>query len=224
MKQTRYAALILAAFFIPTTLSAHYIWLEQKGKTAQVYFGEIQEGEREKSPGKLDKMEGVKLFRVTAKGETKEIPLQKKSQYFAGNVAKNSLTIAVNDSVEVQDLTKYGIGVVKPMYYARHGVQNSATAFSPTLTLDIMPVAKEKNTFQLFFNKEPLAKVKVNVYAPNTWSKELRSDSEGKFRIETPWKGQYVLEVVYADKITGEFQGKAYTAVRHRVTYTFVKK
>ena len=46
----------------------------------------------------------------------------------------------------------------------------------------------------------------------------------GKVKLETPWQGQYVLEVIHTDKTPGQFAGKAYESVRHRATYTFVKQ
>lgn len=132
MKSVLFFAILLG----PSFLSAHYIWVEYDEKhEARVYYGEIQDGEREKSPDKLDKIKGLRIF----------------------------------------------IGT-------------------------------------------PLAAEKLMIYAPNTWMQEFKTDKNGKVRLATPWSGQYVLEVIHTDKVTGNFEGKAYESVRHRATYTFVKK
>jgi hypothetical protein len=89
--------------------------------------------------------------------------------------------------------------------------------------LDIVPVAGSANTFQVYFNNQPLKGEKLMVSAPNTWAKEYKTDAEGKVKLETPWAGQYVLEVIHTDKTPGKFEGRAYESMRHRATYTFVK-
>jgi len=126
--------------------------------------------------------------------------------------------------VPVADMKKYNWGMVKPMYYARHGAQSANAEVRPAQTLDIVPVAGGQNVFQVFFNGKPLKGEKLMVYAPNTWAKEYKTDAEGKVKLETPWAGQYVLEVIHTDKTPGKFEGKDYESVRHRATYTFKKE
>jgi hypothetical protein len=66
-----------------------------------------------------------------------------------------------------------------------------------------------------------LPNAKVNIHAPNTWSKELKTDESGVIRFKTPWPGQYVAEVIHLEKSPGEFGSAPYEAIRHRATFTW---
>ena len=54
--------------------------------------------------------------------------------------------------------------------------------------------------------------------------KEYKTDKAGKVKADVPWAGQYVIEVIHTDKTPGKFDGKDYESLRHRATYTFIKK
>ena len=54
---TRLVLFVLAGLFAALPASAHYIWIEQdSAHQARLFFGEYQDGEREKSPGRLDEI------------------------------------------------------------------------------------------------------------------------------------------------------------------------
>ena len=216
--------ILLAALLLPGFLSAHYIWIEREGVNARVYYGEIQDGEREKSPGKLDKIQGLRVLAVDVNGKSREVKNTKETEFFQAEPGKSEYVLAASLDVPVTDMKKYNWGMVKPMYYARHGARTAALAAKAVHALDILPVAGNANVFQVFFNGLPLKGEKLMIYAPNTWAKEYKSDEAGKVKLETPWQGQYVLEVIHTDKTPGQFAGKAYESVRHRATYTFVKQ
>lgn len=221
---TRLTTLLAAALLLPGFLSAHYIWIERKGAAARVYYGEIQDGEREKSPGKLDKIRGLRMFAADKSGQSQEVKNAKTAEYFTAGCGKAEFVLAHSLEVPVTDMKKYNWGMVKPMYYARHGARTAASPAKAVHALDILPVAGSENAFQVFFNGAPLNGEKLMVYAPNTWAKEYKTDAEGKVKLETPWAGQYVLEVIHTEKTPGQFEGKDYASVRHRATYTFIKE
>lgn len=214
---------MLVTTLLPSLISAHYIWIERDRTIARVYYGEIQDGEREKSPGKLDKIKGLRIFTADHKGQSKEVNTTKAAEYFTADTGKTEFVLAHSLAVPVTDMKKYGWGMVKPMYYARNGAGMLVAAAKAVHALDILPVAGSENVFQVFFNGAPLKGEKLMIYAPNTWAKEYKTDAEGKVKLETPWAGQYVLEVIHTEKTPGMFEGKAYESVRHRATYTFVK-
>jgi len=56
--------------------------------------------------------------------------------------------------------------------------------------------------------------------ALNAWTREATSDADGLVHFEFPWRGQYILHVVYLEKTPGTFAGTSYEAVRHRATAT----
>lgn len=215
--------LLAATLLLPNILSAHYIWIERDGRAARVYYGEIQDGEREKSPGKLDKIKGLRIFAADKSGQSKDVKNTKTTEFFAAEIGKAEFVLAASLAVPVTDMKKYNWGMVKPMYYARHGARLTQAAVKVVHALDIVPVAGNANVFQVYFHGAALKGEKLMIYAPNTWAKEYKTDPAGQVKLDTPWAGQYVLEVIHTDKTPGTFEGKDYESVRHRATYTFVK-
>ncbi|HEX8281327.1 MAG TPA: DUF4198 domain-containing protein, partial [Chthoniobacterales bacterium] len=155
-------------------------------------------------------------------GSSDSLALDKQSDHFAAKTAQRGWLLAQDLTSEVKDWSSSDIGIVKPMFYARAAVQDDVTAAQPALALDIIPDAKNPRLLRVFFKNQPLAKAKVMVHAANEWSKELEADANGAVTIATPWPGRYVIEVIHKERERGEFAGKAYEAIRHRVTFSHV--
>jgi hypothetical protein len=218
------ASFVLSGLTFALPAAAHYIWVEQdEMHHARLYFGEYQEQEREVSGGRLDEIKGPRAWLLDVSGKRQEIKVARKDNYFDLGVIPNrgSSVLAEELAYEVKDWTKPGIGIVKPMFYARFSPLLGRSAAKPELALDILPENGSPNAFTVYFQNAPLVKAKVMVYAPNFWMQEHPTDESGKVNITTPWPGQYVLEVIYLEKHPGEFQGKKFEAFRHRATLTF---
>jgi hypothetical protein len=198
---------------------AHYLWIERSAGGATMYFGEYEEMARERSPGRLDEMPGP-VARSIIGDMASPVPLVKQPHGFAfkGPAPRGSALVVEESGVGVKDWTRQGYGIVKPYFYARH--QALDTVATPQLTLDIVPGA-EPGTFKVFFRGQPLAKADVKIVAPNTWSQDGRTDENGSVRLPTPWKGQYVAQVIHLEQGAGEHEGKTYQAKRHRATLSF---
>ena len=108
------------------------------------------------------------------------------------------------------------------MFYARYSAWplKTATLAAPEMKLDIQPVVGLKNGFIVMFNGMPLTQNKVTLYAPNDWEKEYKTDDKGGVVMPLPWRGQYVVEVIFKVPSAGEFGGQKYEAIRHRATLT----
>lgn len=179
---------------------------------------------REISGGRLDEM---------AKRETFVIPVTGNKQLVEATTTKDHFEVSASSRVRgfltqkldygVKDWSKSGIGIVKPMFYARAWVPGTDLP-KPELKLDITPADKGGKSVRISFNGQPLAEAKVNVHAPNLWSRELEADKDGLLAIPTPWPGSYVIEVIYLEKAPGTYNGVAYESVRHRATLTVVAK
>jgi hypothetical protein len=107
--------------------------------------------------------------------------------------------------------------VVRTIFLARDGRGDN----KQLLEVDIVPESANSNTFTLMYKNKPLPKTKINVIAPNTWSKSFLSNEAGKVTIQTPWKGDYVLQLNYEDKTKGEADGKAYEQTNYVMTLHF---
>jgi hypothetical protein len=216
---------VLCLLSLPAVAQAHYLWIESETpRDARIYFGEYNEGRREKAGGRLDERDALQAWLERSKPGRAPLQLTKRADHFSARLEQGSgWLLARDESGEVKDYRKYDIGIVKPMFYARAAVANHAQAPTrPSLELDILPVAGQPGVLQVYFDGQPLAMAKVLVYAPNLWMQELKSDEHGRVAPKTPWPGRYVLDVVHKEAKPGEFKGQHYEAIRHRMTYSFV--
>lgn len=233
---------ILTAFmlftFVHFTL-AHYIWIETDSnprvggeQLIKIYYGEYNEGVREKRGGKLEELEGITAWIIDPNGKKIQLTVIKDALYFKTSFIPKQegkyVVVAVNEIREVLDWRKYDIGIIRPVYYTSREIQvgNSGEVVSGKSHMaDFMitkqPNAGDEKSFTLFFKGQPLANAKVLFHAPNEWSKELKTDANGVVSITPPWNGMYVVECIYPEKVPGNFKGKQYETIRHRVTYTF---
>ena len=212
---------IFALAFLPLLAQAHYLWIETGNEdSARVYFGEFNEGVREKAGGRLDERDTLEGRMVRAEGASEPLSFTKEPDHFAAKIGGAGWLLVEDLASEVKDWTSSDIGIVKPMFYARAAFGKPAPAAQPGLMLDIIPDPKNPRQVRVFFNKEPLVKAKLMVHAPNQWSQELETNSAGEATIATPWPGRYVLEVIHKERTPGEFKGKPYEAIRHRVTFS----
>lgn len=216
--KVEFFALMLALATVSGPAQAHYLWLEPDDNGARLYFGEADVLLKEKSPGRLDDIKGPRAFAPDAGGKLKPVALDRKADHFAlRGSEKNATTVISEESIEVKDLGKSGLGFAKSNYYARTG--KAAGETGEPLTLDVK--ASGADGFTVLYRGQPLPNAKLEVIAPNTWMQEHRTDKQGKVRINTPWRGQYVIHVLHVDKTPGEFAGKHYDNLRNHFTYTF---
>ena len=218
--------LLAGALLLASQTRAHYLWIEsERPNEARVYFGEYNEGAREKAGGRLDERETLTGWVQPGTPSKSALSFSKKADHFFAKPGRSSGWLLVQDvESEVKDWTKSDIGVVKPMFYARAAIANhpgKAPKPEPVLPLDILP-GEDPHEFQVFFNGKPLPNAKVLVAAPNQWVQELRADADGHLKIKTPWPGRYVLDVIHKERVPGSFRGVPYEATRHRVTFTHV--
>lgn len=201
--------------------SAHYLWIEAQENEHRLYYGEVQEGLREKSPGKLDAFAKLVAREFNAGGADGAVQVAPAAEYFILRApAGTPQVVATDENQPVRDLGKYGLGMAKSNYYAKF-LATPLQAQAAGTALDMVPVAGKPRQFQVLFRGQPLAGAKVEVVAPNTWVQEHQSGNDGRVRINTPWKGRYTLHVLHVDKQAGEFGGARYDNLRNHMTLTF---
>jgi len=209
---------IAAAFILlANAASAHHLWLEVDGKTAQLYYGEFGGNLREVSPGLLDKLE-PQAKAVSSAGE-RAMPAKRTSKAFelVGDLKPGESVIAEDPRYPIFVRSRDGT-TTRSMYWPAARYVADGSAVKPTLTLDVVPAGGEK--FQIFFKGKPLAKAKVEVVAAFGWSKEERTDDEGMISISLPWRGSYALEVQHADRNPGKRGDEAYDTATYVTTLT----
>jgi hypothetical protein len=216
------SVVLLGLLALPGLARAHYVWIEAEArKGARFYFGEYNEGLREKAGGRLEERAALQAWLQPSGSARQPLQLGKKLDHFAATTTESKGWLTAADlGSEVKDFRE--LGVVKPMFYARAALGNAAPPDAPTLELDLLPVAGKASSYRVYFAGNPLPGAKVFIYAPNLWMRELVSNERGELEVVTPWPGRYVLDVVHKDPRPGTYRGQAYPAVRHRMTFSFV--
>lgn len=209
----------LAGLLLATgTARAHYLWLEADEAGAYVCYGEAEADLREKSPGNLDGMNAPRVFAVQGNGIT-ALSVNRTAEHFALTGGSPAATLlASEESAGIRDLSKYGLGMAKSNYYARHGLPHGYEA-EASLTLDV--AGRNPNQLTVLYRGRPVKDAKVEVIAPNTWVQEHKADALGNVTINTPWRGRYVVHVLHVDPTPGVFEDKRYDTLRNHFTYSF---
>jgi len=209
--------LLLLGMAASLPAKAHYLWIEPANGDAHLCFGEYENALREKSGGRLDTIAMPEV--QTNDDKRTAVAVQRKADYLALAAKSGQPLIAQEITMKVKDLRKNNIGIVKPMYYTRFATADVEGASA--LALDIQPLGKGRVRVSL--NGKPLAKAKLNVFAPNQWLREYETDAQGETTVETPWAGLYVLEVVHVEAEKGIYQGDAYEGIRHVGTLSLIR-
>jgi hypothetical protein len=205
--------LTTSLLFAAGSALAHAVWMERDAKGVNLYYGEYDEAKRESSPGRLDDI-GVPHVFVNGSAASG----QKGANGWRYAAANGTEVRAEALESPVRDWRKQGIGIVKPLFYARYA--GGPDAQKPAAELDLVPTGKAVE-FQLFLRGQPLPGIKVVVVAPNGWIREVKSDAEGRIEADMPWRGVYVLEATHVVPESGEYNGVAYEARRMRSTLSY---
>ena len=218
-KMIHVAALACGLLLNSGAARAHYLWLEADESEARVFYGEAEADLREKSPGKLDSMNVPRVLAAPAGGPAKVLAVSRAAGHFAIPGADTTAPLlAAEESAGVRDLGKYGLGMAKSNYYARHGLPHGYEA-EASLTLDV--AGRNPNQLTVLYRGRPVKDAKVEVIAPNTWVQEHKADALGNVTINTPWRGRYVVHVLHVDPTPGVFEDKRYDTLRNHFTYSF---
>jgi hypothetical protein len=210
--------IVALASFAALPAHAHFLWFEgTPDGRAHLYFGEYAEGLRERSPGRLDE---ITVPTITRAGVV--LPAKRETTAFNLAVATTpqDCLFAEERGMVVKDWRANGIGIVKPMFYARS--VGDCIAAEPGSGLDVRPL-RQADQFQVTLSGQPLANIEVIAHTPIGWAKAAKTDARGLVTLKLPWNGLYVLEVIHLQPLSGEFQGVAFEAIRHRATLSVLK-
>ncbi|WP_424191939.1 hypothetical protein ACMYR3_10675 [Ampullimonas aquatilis] len=225
----QFSALLLCILNSPMAVNAHALWIDRSGngngpaRNLILRFGEAENALIETSPGKLDNIKPPLAWRWLRQDQSEAIHAEKTADgYLLGQLGNNQQITAEALEQDVMDLSKYHLGVVRPLFHARFVNWPITLVEEPVMALDILPVDQAGTTFKVYLNQAPLAKAKVTVIAPNLWTQEHHTDEQGLIHIHAPWRGTYVLEITHMENEAGEWQDQPFAAKRHRTTLSFV--
>ncbi|AVS61463.1 TonB-dependent receptor [Paracidovorax avenae] len=202
---------------------AHQVWLEAGNGQARLQFGEYADNVIEKSPGALDRFQGVPVLQVHAAGAAAATRVEgrRTATAFTYALPGAAETLFAEAPYPVIDRTKGG----KPALLWRPAARWVADLSRPvaaTAPLDVVPTGSP-GELRVVFNGQPLSKAQVTLAAPSGWAREAVTGADGTVRFSLPWKGQYVAEVKHADPASGERNGEKYGETAYLTTLTFAQ-
>ena len=235
MKKTIASLLFL---FLPLLTQAHSYWLELKGSgkvgepiTVQCYFGELENGLREKA----NKLGDIKAFTASVMlpdGSTQPLILAPaencyQAQFTPGQAGTYQVLL-VNDTRAVQDWTSHKMGIVRPREYLRAVCQvgGGSPSAKPVYYLDVTPqmglTSGKPATLLVTKDGAAYANAPVKLTTPDGKQTKQTADANGRLTLTPTGAGQYVVDVDFMDKTPGQYQGKDYQAVRNKTALTIV--
>ena len=204
--RTRLLALAAGAL-LAVNAQAHFVWLERTPEGPAAFFGEWSDNVRETQDGYLKIIAGPRAFAPDGSPLT---VTPKDDRLMVAGAPAGDLRLTAHYRPEK--------GETFVRYHARHGRSDTSTA---QLDLELVPVKAQGNTFALVFKGKPLPEVEVTLFSSSGWSRKFRTSKDGNVTVETPWPGQYVIEVAHLEKAPGEHEGRAHQSVRHVATILF---
>ena len=208
MKKLVYSMLLSSIAVV--SVSAHEIWLEldEKKNEAKLFFGHF-DGKQTESGEKFARIkEGVSYPAELVKD------VKRDDNSITYTLSKKSDIAVVRASeprkARNSEIVEYRIA------YNKAG----RTSTEAIVDFDIVPVAKDSNSFKLLFKNEPVKKSKVKVISPTGWEKTFELDDKGEFTIHTPWIGKYLLQASLEDETKGEVDGKTFDKTIHSISHT----
>lgn len=228
----RLITLIVLAW--PLSLFAHGYWIETEGShkvnepvIIRLFFGEYTLGDR-LSGSTLDKMKDIRVFvRIPGAGQ-QPVAMKQLTDYWEGTFipqAEGSYEIiGINDEREVQDWNRHGLGIVRPVQYLKtvYQVGAAVTPASSSAFLDVVVSKVDEKTYtvQGFKNNAVFASQNIVVTHPGGEETVLNTDKDGKATFTAEKAGLYLVDVEWIDTIPGQFKGKNYETVRHKLDFS----
>lgn len=246
----RIVALVLvccaAHIFSYTACMAHSYWLEVKGSgkanetvTVMLYFGEFEKGLRENKPYMLNNMKTFSAWLVDASGKRQELTLRADTNCYKAVFtpsAEGVYTVCMKeDERGVQDWTKHGLGIVRPIEYVKAVYAVGATSKDKLLSsASMLPIdlvytgdanCNEKSNEKTFCWKllrdgKPLANTALTLTDAAGKQEKYSTNAAGVLTISHDKGGMRLVDVDVRDTGTGEFNGKKYEQVRLKYALT----
>lgn len=203
-------ASIVATGFLATAAMAHYTWIEKGCDGAKLYFGEWHIDLYEKKGGRLDSYSADTILPEGVANSKK--------------VNSDHIFVELNHGGDIAWVESIDPRQSRLVERTRWNVNMARAGREDTkalMDLDMVPVSPNSNTFVVYYQGEPLPYAEFELFGPPKWLKEYETDENGKVTIETPWQGQYIVELKHVIDEGGVEAGVEYDYKRYVYSLTF---
>ena len=197
----------------PMTANAHFVWVAKSAETGHVhiYFGEQPEAD---DAALLDRIAGIRVMSVDGDGRFSELPFEKQTTDAGGwlqcedsenlNHVDASVVFGVFDRGDSPMLLSYAASYLK--------FDGQPVKSSGQLMLEVLPVsdAEPGLFFAVRFLGDPAAGSEIVLIDDEGQRQELKTDDAGRFHIDEPGTGRWLIRARYAMDGAGEHHGQSY--------------
>ncbi|MFN3437001.1 MAG: hypothetical protein ACK41V_04865 [Acidovorax sp.] len=187
---------------------ADALWLERHATGARAHWGE--QGQR--SPA-LPTLLAPRAYLA----DGKDLPITPQAAYIDVSLGDRQASATATPADLRFVASRVSPQGVLTYYQARLGRQETRAVND----LELVPTAAGGNTFKLVWKGQNVAATQVHVETSAGWRRTLAPGADGTVQLETPFPGQYVLEVTARVNGSATVEGKKYDDVRHTATLSF---
>ncbi|WP_246581359.1 DUF4198 domain-containing protein [Echinicola shivajiensis] len=238
MMKIKFSLLFALALIINMgSASAHALWIEtsikgEKGveQEVKIYYGEYAEGVIEQVSDWYSDVKDFELWLIDPAGNKSILKTEAQDDHFTSSfvpemdgvyrlqIGHSAKDLGGEYLYQFNTATQISVGKAKDM-----GSTDDKTDLALLLISPAQKSLKEQLSFKTYFKGTPKAGVKVVVVSPEGWTKDYESDENGEISIDTPWKGQYLIEATYTEEISGEHFGTPYEFIWRCATQSIEK-
>ena len=227
----RTLTLVVAGLFCFTasTAHAHFLWLlatkDAAGK--QIVQAHFSEAADDPEPELLKRLEGLQVWHRPATGAVETLAVRQAAEAFEADIPAEKDAKSAGIIFSERNFGVTGRGDVKFLlqYYAKlySGAPAAGQSLGTTekLRLDIVPVIEGRTlTLHVTWEGKPVADSEVVVKGPGLKGDKLKTDAKGLVKVDLAGSGLLEIRARHIVSKSGEFEGKAYSEVRHYCTLT----
>lgn len=212
MKRSLLPALFLACLSL--SAQAHEIWIERDGAgPVRVYFGEPAQEEAEQGEDELKRIVAPDIFGAHGKAAA----ATRDGDHLVAALHGDGDAWLFDDKV-FEPWQGEGGKYESVSYYARAGRQSTTAK----LDFELVPSTAGSEVLTVLYHGKPLADAEVTVIDPRKWTKQLKSDPQGRVTLPRLAAGRHIVVASHKEPVQRQIAGKQVATMHHISTLTFL--
>ncbi|MFT4267113.1 MAG: DUF4198 domain-containing protein [Xenophilus sp.] len=212
MKRSLLPGLLLACLSLST--QAHEIWIERDGAgPVRVYFGEPAQEVLDHGEDELKRVVAPDIFGPHGKATA----VTREGDHLVAPLHGDGDAWLFDDKV-FEPWQGEGSKYESVSYYARAGRQSTASK----LDFELVPASAGGDVLTVLYHGKPLPDAEVTVIDPRKWTRQLKSDTQGRVTLPRLAAGRHIVVATHKEAVQRQIAGKLVTTVHHISTLTFL--